>query len=135
MARAINTDMFHRDGRGPELRSIYCKPGSSLVVAIDYFNPEDEQSEKSLKHVYLVAAQVTQFTPDEVIGVDQIPADLRGTGDAAMFDLGRTEWLESFSQKHLRECRHFKIFFYDELLDVICEEVICRNGGFNVTGG
>ena len=133
MATPINVEMFHHDGRGPELRSVHCRPRSAQITAIDYFNPEDDHSEDSLKHVYFIAPQVVQITPEEVIGADRMPTDLLGSGGAAMFDMGRTEWLESFSPRHLSNCRHFKLLFYDELLDVICEAVECRTGGFDAS--
>jgi hypothetical protein len=47
---------------------------------------------------------------------------------AAIFDRGRSSWLQSFSPRHLERCKHFQLMFYDELLDVICEDVICRPG-------
>ncbi len=133
MATPINIEKFHHDGRGPESRAIHCWPESAQITAIDYFNPEDDYSAANLKHVYFVGPQVVQITPKEVIGADQIPSESRGSGNAAMFDMGRTDWLESFAQRHLSNCRHFKLIFYDELIDVICEGVECRQGGFDAS--
>jgi len=42
---------------------------------------------------------------------------------AAVHDLGRTSWLESFKQQHLGGCSHFQVMFYDEVFDIICEGV------------
>ena len=49
---------------------------------------------------------------------------------AALFDLGRSDWLRSFAPQHLARCRHYRLVFYDELFDVICEDVECRDGGY-----
>ena len=64
------------------------------------------------------------FTPEEVIGQP---------GDGGATDLGRSEWLQSFTQRHLGACRHFRLLFYDELLDVICESLEFADGVFTPT--
>ncbi len=133
MATPIDVEAFHHDGRGPELRSIHWRPGSAQLLAIDYSNPDDDHSTDELKHVYFVAPQVVRITLEEVIGKHQLPVDLLSAGRAAFFDMGRTEWLESYDQRHLTNCRHFKLLFYEELVDVICEGVECRTGGFDTT--
>ena len=69
-------------------------------------------------------------TPEEVIG-DGAVALLARFRPAAMFDLGRSAWLLSFAQQHLRECRHYQLLFYDDLFDVIAEGVEVAPGGLH----
>ena len=135
MATAINVHVFSHDGRGPSLQEVHFKPRTAQIVAIDYVNWNvDDDSPGALKHVYFVAPQVVQITPEEVIGGDQIPPGIIMNSGGAMFDMGCTDWLRSFDQRHLANCRHYKLLFYDELFDVICEGIECRGGGFEASG-
>ena len=133
MPKPINVELFHHDGRGPELQGVHWGSRGTKIDAIDYFNPDDAHTSENLKHVRFLASQVVEVTPEEVIGTDQLPTKLLGSNRAAMFDMGQSAWLLSFSQRHLEQCRHFKLLFYDELFDVICERVECRIGGFDAT--
>ena len=119
MSNRIADDKFHFDGRGPELqRAIWDERGTTLL-AIDYSDVDG-----SLRHVRFHSPQVVMFTPEEVIGLP---------GDGGATDLGRSEWLQSFSPQHLTSCRHFRLLFYDELLDIICESLEFADGAFTPT--
>ena len=72
------------------------------------------------------------ITPEEVIEYRELGPRLARARPAAMFDLGKSEWLLSFSQRHLSSCHHFQLMFYDELFDIICERVSCHRGGFTI---
>ncbi len=98
------------------------------VRAIEYFNPDWSHADSDLRHVRFVAPQVVQITPEEVIGPEQTGTRYIDHRRAAMFDLGRSGWLESFEQAHLENCRHIQMLFYDELIDIICEGVTCGVG-------
>ena len=119
------------DGRGPELQAVHWCVRGTLISAIDYYNPADVYDAANLKHVFFRAPQVVMITPEEVIGRSQTAHGLiRDCPPASMFDLGQTEWLNSFSPRHLAACSHFQLLFYEELFDVICEGTECRPGGF-----
>jgi len=44
--------------------------------------------------------------------------------EAAILEVLDSKWMKTFQQRHLRKCSHFQIMFYDEIYDVICEEII-----------
>ena len=127
-AKPIHIEEFWREGRGPELRRVLWNASGTSVRAIEYFNPDWSDADSDLRHVLLVAPQVVQITPEEVIGAAQMRRRDIAHRRAAMFDLGRSGWLESFAQTHLVNCRHIQMLFYDELIDIICEGVTCGVG-------
>jgi hypothetical protein len=127
-ARPIHIEEFWHEGRGPELHRVLWNASGSSVRAIEYVNPNWSDADSDLRHVLFVAPQVVQITPDEVIGAEQMGTRYIDYRPAAMFDLGRTAWLESFAQTHLVNCRHIQMLFYDELIDIICESVACGVG-------
>jgi hypothetical protein len=130
MSKPVQSEMFHREGRGPELQRAHWNDNGTLLLAIDYYNPDDVHDEASLKHVLVRGAQVVMVTPEEVIDYRRGGSAISGHSPAAMFDLGKSEWLRSFSERHLDHCRHFQLYFYDELFDIIADGVECRLGGF-----
>ncbi len=69
------------------------------------------------------------ITPEEVINYTQL-SYIAEHRPAAMFNLGKSNWLKSFSQLHLEKCNHYQLLFYDELLDVIAEGVEFGKGKF-----
>jgi len=130
MAEPILTDLFYADGRGPELQRLCWGIRGVQLQAIEYFNPDDVYDDASLKHVRFDGCQVVMITPEEVIEYRELGPRLARMRPAAMFDLGKSDWLRSFSQRHVSSCRHFQLMFYDELFDIICERVSCHRGGF-----
>jgi hypothetical protein len=126
--RPIHKEDFYHDGRGPELiRAIWSRRGTSLE-ALEYYNPEDPYDEGHLRHVKIVNPQVVMVTPEEVINYATFqPGPHEG---AAAFDCGKSEWLQSFSPRHLAICRHYRLMFYDELYDIIAEGLEFRSGSY-----
>ena len=123
----IHVAEFWHDGRGPELRRVLWGSSGASIRAIEYVNP-DWTSDEDVRHLLLQGPQVVQITPEEVIGPGQLGTQYKDHRPAAMFDLGRSAWLRSFMPTHLSKCRHIQMLFYDELIDVICEGVICGVG-------
>lgn len=133
--KPICVENFFHDGRGPELQRIHWGPNGVGIRAIDYFTPDDVHETASLRRVLIRKAQVVMVTPEEVIDYGKVGGDaLVQHRPAAMFDLGTSDWLKSFSPRHLGECRHFRMFFYDELVDVIAEGVECRRASAEGAG-
>jgi hypothetical protein len=132
MGDPIHTTAFYHDGRGPTLQKVHWDAGGTILRAIDYVNPNDEGV--ALKHVAFLKPQVAMVTPEEVIDYGRVGSDLSRHKPAAMFDLGRSDWLRSFAPRHLERCRHFQLFFYDELFEVLAEGVNCRVGAFVEAG-
>jgi hypothetical protein len=126
MEKAIHVDSFYHDGRGPELDRIHWGFRDTNLQAIEYRNPDDS----SLKHVRIHGFQVVQITPEEVIDYRELGQRLHRDRPAAMYDLGKSEWFKSFNPRHLSDCSHFQLVFYDELFDIICESVTCHTGAY-----
>jgi hypothetical protein len=127
--RPINQDMFYADGRGPELQRVCWGLRGTQLRAIEYYNADDDPA-RALKHVLFDGFQVVLIIPEEVVNYTELGPRMAAARPAAMFDLGHTDWLNSFSGRHLSSCRHFLLMFYDELFDVICEQVTCHRGPF-----
>jgi hypothetical protein len=134
MAKPIHIDLLYHDGRGPELQRTHWSTRGAQLQTIEYFNPDDVFDEASIKHVRFDGLQVVMITPEEVIDYGRLASHLEQSR-AAMFDLGKTMWLQSFSQRHLSSCRHFQLMFYDQLFDIICERVPCHRGRFASVSG
>lgn len=103
-----------------------------MLASVDYFNPDDEHTPGNLKHLVFIKPQVFMFTPEEVYSAsrDEVPWGAKDMGRAAIACLGRTKWLESFDPTHLGKCRHFRVMFYDYTLDIVCERIDARGGGY-----
>jgi hypothetical protein len=92
--------------------------------------PDDGHDSVNLKHVEFQKPQVVMVMPEEVATMERLGDALVHHRPAALFDLGKSEWLQSFNPTHLARCSHFCLVFYDEVFDVICERVTCNTGAF-----
>jgi len=129
----ILKDRFHHDGRGPELVKAWIEDGGLYLEAIDFFNPEDPHKHEYKKHLWFDSPQAFMVTPEEEFHVAKRKIDWAEVGKAALFDLGRTQWCEEFSNRHSSRCRHYLAMFYDEYLDILCEGIEVRDGGYKST--
>src|SRR6266511_444229 len=111
MADPSHTEIFYA-GRGPELQRVCWGRRGAQLQAIEYFNADDIYDDASLKHVRFEGCQVVQITPEEVVQYEDLGPRLARSRSAAMFDLGKSDWLKSFSQYHLAACTHFRLLFY-----------------------
>ena len=126
MEKPILKDQFWHDGRGPELGKVHLL--TSTLKAVEYKNP-DWSTGNDQKHLVFEGSQAYLFTPEEVYAYDD-DVNWGGIDDAAIVDLGKSDWLHSFNTCHLDRCSHYKIMFYDEILDVICELIEPKNGPY-----
>jgi hypothetical protein len=97
------------------------------LVALEYMNPDCAD----IKHLVLQGTQVHLFTPEEVYNC--LRDEVRwgpSIDSAALVNLGKSEWLLTFDQRHLARCNHYRIMFYDEYLDIICENISADNGPY-----
>lgn len=115
-------EAFWHEGRGPELLRLHWDSSGTILRGADYHNP-DRGSTTPVRRVRFARAQVAMITPEEVIDYATLGPLLATHRPAAMFDLGRSPWLESFAPRHLERCHHFRLMFYDQLVDVIAEGV------------
>jgi hypothetical protein len=69
------------------------------------------------------------ITPDEVVGTTS--GDVASpTPNVYAVNLGSTSWSSSFNPTHLKQCSHYRLRFYDETIDLICEGVDFRRGPY-----
>jgi hypothetical protein len=140
-AIAVYPDRFSFDGRGPELARVHWHLNGRSLKAIDYSNfgwgSDGELTDRDSLgritgtfHIMFTGFQVVMITPEEVIEDDQLPDNFSNLRPAALFDLGKSAWLHTFDQRHLAKCKHYKLLFYDELFDIICEGVEVREGSY-----
>jgi hypothetical protein len=106
MHRAVLRGSVWTQGRGPELRRVHLL-GASKLVALDYLNPDHSSDVRR----------------DEIRWGPSI-------GEAAVVNLGKSAWLGTFSGRHLARCDHYRLMFYDEVLDLICEEISAHEGPY-----
>lgn len=115
---------FHHDGRGPELQRVIW--GHANPKGFEYFNPEDEYVDASLRHLRLIKVEAFAFAGEEVHGaVVHTPGS-----QAAIHDLGKSPWLRTLNPRHLEDCSHFQIMFYDEIFDVVCRGIEAGSGPY-----
>ena len=119
------TEFFH-DGRGPELLSVHLAKESSHLLAIDFRAPDSGQ----VRHLTFLLAQAYMFTPEEVENCAATSVDWGATDGGAIVSLGRSNWFNAFSPAHLSRCRHFRLMFHDEFLDVLCEDIDVADGSY-----
>ena len=125
----IHIESFYSDGRGPELVALRWGFSGRVLEAAEFMLPDAATSE-DLRHVRFVRPQVVMRTPEEVIDYRRISPYFVKHRPAAMFDLGKSDWLRSFSQRHLEKCSHYQLYFYDELIDVVAEGVVFGKGRY-----
>ncbi len=116
----VHTEHFYGEGRGPELVALRWAFSGRVLEAAEFMLP-DAASSEDLRHVRFIRPQVVMRTPEEVIDYRSVGPEFAKHPPAAMFDLGQSKWLKSFSPRHLGRCTHFQLYFYDELIDVIAE--------------
>jgi hypothetical protein len=135
------SEFFGFDGRGPEIhRFIHdrdlLKEGSfpdrrkppGNIVGIEYFWFEHPE----MAWVIFKKQQVIQIVPEEVCSywfTKFVSERQKGVGIYVVED---SEWLRSFSQRHLSRCRHFIIMFYDDIIEVICEGLEFGRGALRI---
>ena len=85
------------------------------------FQPDAHCSiESDMRHLRIHRPQVSIFTPEEVYNfsfdtIDWGPPPRQ----AAVVNLGKSDWLNRFAQTHLVRCSHFRLMFYDQIIDLI----------------
>lgn len=73
------------------------------------------------------------FTPEEVYNYQTTLINWGLYNKAAIVTLGKSDWVKSFAPGHLEKCQHYQIMFYDEYLDVICENIMVNSGAYQTS--
>ena len=135
------SDYFGFDGRGPEIcRFLHDhdalekdafpdrRPLPGSIIGIEYFWFEHPD----IAWVMFKKIQVIQIVPEEVCSywfTSLVSERQNGVGIYVVED---SAWLRSFSQRHLASCRHFILMFYDEIIEVIAEDLMFGRGAFRI---
>lgn len=127
---SILKEFFYHEGRGPELQQVHFDLKGRMLKAIDYFNPDDVFTTENLKHLVFIRPQVFMFTPEEVYNYASTSVDWGASYSASIVVIHESVWLHSFDPQHLGKCHHYRVMFYDEFLDVICEGIEAKSGGY-----
>lgn len=90
-----------------------------ILQGFEYFNPDDEYTEENLRHLRLEKVEVYSMAGEEVHKCIAANGDTK----AAIFQFPDSEWKKSFQPRHLQDCEHYQIMFYDEVFDVICRAI------------
>ena len=129
MIKPILQDVCYHDGRGPTLEAVRYAFDGKRIQAVEYLNPDDA-ADSGIKHLQFIKPQVFMWTPEEVYSHESTWSNWAEFRPAAAISLGKSPWLLSFSQQHLTRCSHFQVMFYDEYLDIICEDVVFGQGAY-----
>ena len=81
--------------------------------------------------VIFYGQQVIQIVPDEVNSGWYLPDDA-ATRASNVWQIHESVWLKSFDQRHLAKHKHFVVEFYEEIVEVICRELLFGNDGFEL---
>lgn len=75
--------------------------------------------------------QVFQRVPEEVYSYwhRELGAQTEGIG---AFRIEDSSWLASFSKRHLGQHTHFVLEWYDDVVEVICRELVFGKGDFDI---
>lgn len=127
----VKTDYFFDDGRGPILKhwlydTDFVLPNSpekatrpNIILGADYGH-----------WVVFHRMQVIQIVPEEVYGYKYLDhTQEKGNGAWLVED---SNWLKSFHPRHLANAKHFILIFYDEIVEVICNDLIFGEGPFDI---
>ncbi|NIT60696.1 MAG: hypothetical protein GWN00_32180, partial [Aliifodinibius sp.] len=121
--KPILRNEFYHDGRGPELIKVHYSANGSSIIVLDYYNPDVAYNEKYLRHLKFIKPQVFMFTPEEVQNYSARGNDWGNYDNTEILCLEKSDWLTSFKERHLQNCKHYRVMFYDEFLDIICEGI------------
>lgn len=101
------------DLRFPGLGNAYAPPTGSVAGGVSYDH-----------WVIFLGLQVIQIVPDEVHSAWH-HAFMNGQDElGSVWQVIDSEWRKSFHTRHLGQHHHFIIRFYDEVIEVICRELI-----------
>lgn len=76
--------------------------------------------------------QVIQIVPDEVNSGWYLPNETMESPRTNVWRIEESVWKKSFDLRHLAQHGHFIIEFYDEIVELICRELLFGQGSFDL---
>jgi len=100
------------DLRFPEISKSYAAPKGSIRGALcdDYW-------------VLFYGLQVIQVVPDEVHSAWHYEY-IEGDEEGCAWKIFDSKWITTFHQRHLEENSHYVVRFYDDVVEVICKDIL-----------
>jgi len=143
ISKPIRTEYFVSDGRGewlirwitsddlllPGVRSSGVSTRTGDIAGAQYGADGD------LGWIRFHGRQVIQIVPEEVHSYWHLKhVQEENTSGIGIWDIENSEWMASFNQRHLasQEYHHYVIAFYDDIVEVICRELIFGEGNFDI---
>lgn len=139
----IPTPHFSFNGRGPTLRRFILDedlllPGSNAGFAELSGKPcgavydTYAKGPQGTHFVIFHGLQVFQSVPHEVHSYWHCEG-YSGGPHVGVFQIEASEWLASFDRRHLAHHSHFVLEWYDDIVEVICRELIFGEGDFELS--
>ena len=82
--------------------------------------------------VVLHGLQVVKVVPEEVHSYWHGSLPTTGAKESNVWLIEESDWLGSFNPRHLSECHHFVLEFYDHVVEVVAEALIFGAGRFRL---
>ncbi|GAB4204509.1 MAG: hypothetical protein OHK0022_29760 [Roseiflexaceae bacterium] len=145
-AEDVQSSHFAHDGRGPSLGrwlrdSDLCLPNSEAgfapftgsIVGAQYRLPPVAYGQLGgAAWVVFHGLQVIQIVPEEVHSYWHRAQLTRQRGHSGAWEIVDSPWLASFNPRHLADTRHVVLEFYDDIVEVICRELVFGAGMFSI---
>lgn len=127
-------DAFQPGGRGPGLQRWLVDSDLSFGNSEAGFAPPNgsiEGVQVPGGWVVFHGLQAIQIVQEEVHSYWHLPLDLTSTL-SNVWVIEDSVWLASLKRRHMQGQQHFLVTLYDELIEVICNELLFGSGVFNL---
>jgi len=128
-------DAFGPGGRGPELQHWLIDVDLLFDSSAAGFAPTQRSIHGAQVHggwVVFHELQVVQIVSEEVHSYWHLETNGESPSLANVWRVQDSEWLTSFSPRHLQGHNHYIITFYDELAEIICRELLFGSDVFSL---
>lgn len=135
-AKAFQTSYFEKSVRGPKLERWLFQ--SDLVLPLPQHLPTPRASGDIIGvqcfHAWVIfdGMQVFQMVPEEVHSKWHWHYREQEDMVSTIWEIEDSEWMASFSQRHLKNHKHYLLTFLDELVEVVCRDLIFGPGQFDI---
>lgn len=142
-AKITATEYFYFDGRGcsllrwihdaelhlPESQEGF-SPLAGSIKGVQYLFETDVSTGEAWLIFY--GLQVLQIVPEEVHSYWHREFADDNSHASGVWEVEDSEWIKSFAQRHLNNHQHYIVEFYDQIVEVICKDLIFGAGTFDI---